>query len=267
MEPQEFVQSLEQLLGEFKDSLKKPTPALPGNALEMAETAYEAVRDARNHAREMASRILTTMAFFTAAATALYVAIYSHNPGESTERLELAKIGITVYLVATLTGSLFYLSTLWPPGPAWSKHPKDDTYAFSLRYFNAKLKFASTNELRGQKVSDVEELLITDFLRERDNASKSAYSVGRQLQVGSFLFIIAFLGILLLVAAHLYSTRKEGLLAFTVMSGVMTALGAFGAWLRTWGESTGTRGGWVAAWGGLGTVLSIVGYLWVQANL
>lgn len=267
MNSSEFVQALEESISTFKQELANSGTTLPVNALELAKTAYEAIRDTRNHAREMASRILTAMAFFTAAAIALYVAIYNHNPGESTERLELAKAGLSVYLVATLIGSLFYLSTLWPLGPVWKKDPQNnDKFAFSFKNLNSDLKFVELAELTNTSNPSFENILVTDFLRERKAGAISGFAVGRQLQVGSFMFIIAFEGILLLLAAHLYSTRKEGLLAFTVMTGLLTAFGAFGAWLRTQGESTFTRGTWTVIWL-LGTILSIGGYYWVQTNM
>jgi hypothetical protein len=161
--------------------------------LETVEKSYGELLNGKDHIQEVASRILTPMAFFTAATTALFARSASSGlPTDETQRIVFA-----AYMIFLLLGSTFLLGTLWPP--EWEKREKDSPrrlHAFTnleniARYDSVETLNAALKE-QSKELAEFRTELIHAYLRERDGLvdySKMAY---RHLRVGIRALIVAF---------------------------------------------------------------------------
>src|SRR5437763_2496252 len=95
---------------------------LPPELIQLAETTFKAVLDADYHLDDKASRILSAMAFLTAAAAAIFAKAYSSGIPGTTRVLvfgwDLSLVAFLSYMLLVLIGAAFYLAAL---GPALNK--------------------------------------------------------------------------------------------------------------------------------------------------
>jgi hypothetical protein len=209
--------------------------------LALAEASFNTVLDADKHEDEKAGRILSAMAFLTAAAAGAFAIAYS--PGPSTEQLQqtltqslsqyvtatqlpsavnsivqnLSKPQLTIfgvnmpliifsaYIFFVLLGATLYLSALGPSLniPSWFR--SGSTRVNSLLFFKSiaalEKEAWSDHWIKHSTAEQLHEEMLSNYIDESRLIAQKAYAKVILMSIGSLFFKISILLFIILMAS------------------------------------------------------------------
>lgn len=209
----------------------------------LAEISFKTVLDADVHEDNKASRVLTGMAFLTAAAAAIFTKAYTPGPSQGdlesklpqtlsayvsqnnlavavdkvlqlTQRQPLNILGadpalfaFTAYMLFVVIGTMLYLAAIGPSLniPDWFKHGSDK--AKSLLFFESISKLSSNvweEHWRTQTTAELRSQMRDNYVQETRLIAEKAAAKFAWMRWGTFSFKVA-LGFLLVLVADLLS--------------------------------------------------------------
>lgn len=248
----DVIQSLERITDKLSALISSANAATARPTIrdvDLLWRSHEALQAVVAGNREMAGRILATIAFLSAAAAVMYDAT-APDDGFS-----LSTLPFTGFLFFIFLATVFYLSALWPPRlslpkgtPAGAKDTAAKTNAHEPGGEGASLHTKSVPfaTLHLKDMSEVEnwEAFVEDFpgrtdslfagfiLRERPYLQGIAHATARYLQYGAICLIMALFSFIWLLATLFTNDLHESLALSSAGGSVLCLVLAIASWVR-----------------------------------
>jgi hypothetical protein len=204
---------------------------------ELAETSFKTVLDCDIHEDNKASRILTAMAFLTAAAAGIFAKAYS---SDNDSQLWVLAV-FSLYMFFVFLGASLYLTAL---GPAlniplhWSKkgEEKEPKSLLFFKLITDIKEEAWKKYWKEQETISLEEKMTDDFIYETYLIAQKVKTKLFRMVFGSFFFKIAILFLIPLVVAIIPFQKNNDFLywipivdksKFIIWLGLATLFGIF----------------------------------------
>jgi hypothetical protein len=244
-----------------------PDPPDLSNHLKLAETTFKTVLDADVHQDNKASRVLSAMAFLTAATAAVFGRAYPASvalpplllPGTS---LDLRPITFVCYLILVLIGSALYLSALGPSLniPPWLRARPGSRKVKSLLFFNA---IASTDESSWQQLwardsAELQRRMLESYIDESRLIAQKAQAKFVLMSLGSLSFRLALISLGVLAATLFSGERLVFSFALSACA-LICFVFAFTTWRRPPSKVRAGTIGWLAT--GVFALMALAGLM------
>ncbi len=243
-----------------QDQPQRQNPAAPkapdvSNHLKLAETTFKTVLDADVHQDNKASRVLSAMAFLTAATAAVFGRAYPASPLPQPlllpgMALYLRPLAFVCYISLILIGSALYLAALGPSLniPPRLRADRTSTEVNSLLFFNmiAAIDEMSWQEVWKRDVADLQRKMLESYIRESRLIAQKAQSKFVLMSLGSLSFRLALICLGILAATLFVEARMVYAFALGACA-LLCLVFAFTTWRRPPSRLRAGTIGWLAA--------------------
>jgi hypothetical protein len=217
--------------------------------IKLVETSFKTVLDADIHQDNKASRVLSAMAFVTAAAAAIFNRVYPATPPPAflpsiiIPNVDIRPLTFIAFIVCIVVGAAFYIAALGPSLniPSWFKQkekPSNDIE--NIITPRSVLFFKFISELKQEewdkywKESDlqsIQQMIFSNYIKETWLIAQKAQAKFNWMSIGRIFFRLSFAFLLILVASVL--TDQKIFASFTTFGLVcLFAVFAYEAWRR-----------------------------------
>jgi hypothetical protein len=165
------------------------------NSTAVAKASYSGLFETRNHIQDLAARILTSAAFFTAAATA----IFAQSSANLSENVRLwPRLFFGLYTLCVTAGAMFLLASMWPA--IWNKVHGANNYVHTFSHPKNAAEYQNIEGIPSETIEEYRKELFVAYIRERDYILDDSEGITELLRVGGIFLIGAFFAFALLAS-------------------------------------------------------------------
>jgi hypothetical protein len=261
--------------------------------IDLSEKVITDTLEVNQHFDDKASRILSAMAFLTAAAAAIFTKAYSPSPPAELIRpdftnainkvswdmphatlggIEWSLVSFSLYMLFVLVGAVLYLTALGPflnISQAWRREIRPDRStdkslklsSLAFFYFISEVDEKEWEEYWKPPVrtpENLQEELADNYIKEARKVAQNAKVKYTYLSVGSLFFIVAIFFLMALIAG-LLSTDNRVVWFLTMVGGIVWATTLAGVTKVRPPRETKTHWIWVGVAAALSVTAVILG--------
>ncbi|HKP52055.1 MAG TPA: hypothetical protein VJ183_05325 [Chloroflexia bacterium] len=197
--------------------------------LKLAETTFKTIIDANKHTDDKASRILSAIAFLTAAVTTIYTRVLTTELNLDVFGLQVSAslMAFASYIIFVAVGSMFYIAALGAGALNLpSRFRSHDRQADSLLFFwrIARLKEEEwTKHWDDHTVAQLQFQMTQNYIQEARLVAQTVQSNTVWLAWGSTFFKLAILSLLVLAGA-LFAPDQRAFWFYSLLGAVLFTL-------------------------------------------
>jgi hypothetical protein len=230
MNPEEKIDALSKRLDDIE---ARQAESKRRQKIDLAEASFKTVLDADYHLDDKASRILSAMAFLTAAAAAIFAKAYSSGTPGAPRILvfgvDLSLVAFLAYMVFVLIGAGLFLAALGPAlnkPSGWLISGASDVRSRLFYDFIARVHSDAWSQYwNSLTAEELQNRIQQDYVFESRLLAEKARAKFLSMSFGSVFFRLALIWLIILVAS-LFSSNAT-IVQFISIFGSMALLVVF----------------------------------------
>lgn len=234
---EDSIKALEERISLLETQVEKSSSSK--SRFELAETSFKTVLDCDVHEDNKASRILTAIAFLTAATAATFN-LYNSFFVKDLQKpdifgLDLGLFAFSLYMFFIILGVVLYLTALGPSlnVRSWLRGNSDNIT--SLLFFDAIARVKEekwSNYWLNQESENLQNEMAKNLIHESYLIAEKVKIKYSRMAIGSFFFKIAIAFLIPLIVS-LFPSEPKYIYVFSLLGEILLfGLLAFEAWIR-----------------------------------